>query len=208
MTHLPERGRPGADVHPWLAVAATGRAVGDGVQCGTAVPEREPDTTAVMAAWHRSWGGEHEAYLIAANVAEADQLNLRAHSMLVADGTVAGQVARINGLELMAGDRVVMAPKEPCVRADAAAEEQEGVDIPSGSIGTVERVFANGAGLEVDFPSAGRVRLEVAGPDAARLRYAYATCEPLVPAAGVVAELDGRLGRVALAEPPALEFGR
>lgn len=207
MTHSPERERSGADLNPYLAVAATGRAVGEVDQCCPAMPGRPADTTAVMAAWHRSWGGEHEAYLIGASMAEADQLNLRAHSMLVADGTLAGQVARIDGLELMAGDRVVMAPKEPCARTDAAAEEQEGVDIPSGSIGTVERVFANGAGLEVDFPSAGRVRLEVAGPDAARLRYAYATCEPVVPGAGVVSELDGRLGLVAVAEP-VLELGR
>ena len=120
--------------------------------------------------------------------------------MLKADGTLHGPPVDVLGREFLAGEQINSGPIG--IRS---------LDLDAGVPGTVECVDPDGRWLDVDFPTAGRYRLAVDGPEAATLAYAYTevahgadrvdlrsveldlrppVVEPLVPAEAALPEIN------------------
>ena len=130
------------------------------------LPARLP-TPPDLTSWARRWGSGDERVLLAANHAHAAQLNRLARDALRADGTIGGPVVSIGGLDLVAGDRVVV-------------EYSSGRTIlEPGAVADVRLVDPAGQWVVLDVPTAGTVRLAGTGLESVRLRFAYTFVRPV-----------------------------
>lgn len=151
----------------------------------------------MLESWREVWGTEEEILLSGRTDAEVDRLNQLARDCLRRDGTVHGPSAVFGGLEVAAGERVV-------VGSDGVDWPGGGEPVPEGVVGIVETVGTDW--VEIDFAITGRARFRTShlGPDS--LGYGYAVNESdvvgdldvsalsLVPArAGVSAEASAEL---------------
>jgi|GEM_PF-5722735 len=140
---------------------------------------------AVLTEWATRFGTADELLLLAASVPEAENLNHTARAALRSSGRLTGPPARVGGLEVAAGDRVVA--------GQGGIPGGGSAGIPEGCPGDVRLVSAGGGAVVVDFPTAGLLRLSGPALAKARLRYGYAV--PAPPGVG------RRLGSLRLAAP-------
>jgi hypothetical protein len=118
--------------------------------------------------WYERVGTSAEEPMPVSGDREAERRIRLARALLRADGTVRGPEAMIGDLPVAAGDRVIVASPNSMV--------------PTGTLGTVTRVDADAAFVEVDFPTWGSLRVGPDDPLRESLRHDYvAPREPLAP---------------------------
>jgi hypothetical protein len=130
----------------------------------------------MLESWREVWGTEEEILLSGRTDAEVDRLNQLARDCLRRDGTVHGPSAVFGGLELAAGERVV-------VGADGVDWPDGGEPVPEGVVGIVETVGTDW--VEIDFAITGRARFRPSHVGPHSLGYGYAVHE-----SDVVGDLD------------------
>jgi len=122
----------------------------------------------VLRRWNERRGTPDEQPMPAATADEADRRSRMARSLLKADGTLHGPTLRAaDGTEFQAGDRV-----------QAVSDR---ADLPAGTLGTIERVDAENASVEVDFATWGRLQAILTDDLARNLRHDYAEVEAPEP---------------------------
>jgi hypothetical protein len=136
------------------------------IQRRHAALEAERET---IRAWCDAWGTDHEVPLVGSDAAAIDRLNGLARTELKAKGMLHGPPVHIDGMELMAGDRVIAGTG--LTWPDAATAVEPGV------IGVVEEVDANASEVVIDFTIEGRDRFRLSSLGQGKLSYGYAVDE-------------------------------
>lgn len=119
------------------------------------------DDHEVLRHWYERWGTLDEQPMPASEPAEAARRERMARALLRVDGTLHGpSVTAVGGLELQAGDRV------------QAVDDY--VDLPAGTLGTVEQVDPESGVVGIDFATWGRIHTTLEDSLLADLRHDYA----------------------------------
>lgn len=123
------------------------------------------DDLVAAGAWYERFGKFNEEPMTARNEAEARRRTDLARALLRADGTLRGPAVELGGREMAAGDRVVV-----------VADDKE-MELPGGTLGTVEAVDPAAEEFEIDFATWGRLRAGVEDAVARLLRHDYVTAD-------------------------------
>lgn len=138
--------------------------------------------------WYERFGTYDEQPMRAEGQAEAMRRNELARALLRADGTVRGPSLDVEGMDLAAGDRVVV------------TGEGSSVGPPVGTLGTVDAVNLDDRAIDIDFATWGRIRAGVDDAVTRFLRHDYVAVADDVAAGTGGVEPPGRSVEAAWAE--------
>ena len=133
-------------------------------------------TNEMLRTWRDAWCSDREVLLVGSSAADVGRLSQAARELLRADGVLRGPAVAVGGLELMAGDRVVVAAEG----IQWPTPDQRPVEV--GLVGVVDAVGADKSWVDIDFAIDGRGRFATSSLGDQRLEYGYAVSEEAVVA--------------------------